>query len=57
MPTLATLIFMLGLRHGLDPDHLATIDWDYALNRGGKLAVNFDQGQFMFCFQPVGEFE
>lgn len=31
--------------------------WDYALNRGGKLAVNFDQGRFVFCFQPVGEFE
>ncbi|MBS4098318.1 MAG: AF1514 family protein [Sulfuricella sp.] len=30
--------------------------WDYALNRGGKLAVNFDQGRFVFCFQPLDEF-
>lgn len=29
--------------------------WDYALNRGGKLAVNFDQGRFVFCFQPLEE--
>ncbi len=31
--------------------------WDYALNRGGALAVNFDQGRFVFCFQPLGKFE
>lgn len=27
--------------------------WDYALNRGGTLAVNIDQGRFVFCFQPL----
>lgn len=27
--------------------------WDYALNRGGKLAVNFDQGRFVFCFSAM----
>jgi high-affinity nickel-transport protein len=26
LPALLTLVFVLGLRHGLDPDHLATID-------------------------------
>ena len=31
--------------------------WDYALNHGGELAVNFDQGRFVFCFQPLGELE
>ena len=29
--------------------------WDYALNRGGTLAVDFDQGRFVFCFRPIGE--
>ncbi len=24
--------------------------WDYALNRGARLAVNFDSGRFFFCF-------
>jgi hypothetical protein len=31
--------------------------WDYGLNHGGELAVNFDQGRFVFCFQPLGAFE
>jgi hypothetical protein len=26
---------------------------DYALNRGGALAVNFDDGRFVFCFMPL----
>ena len=30
--------------------------WDYALNRGGALAVDFDDGRFVFCFRPLGEF-
>ena len=30
--------------------------WDYALNRGGTLAVDFDDGRFVFCFRPLGEF-
>jgi hypothetical protein len=29
--------------------------WDYALNRGGALAVDFDQGRFVFCFMPLGD--
>ena len=29
---------------------------DYALNRGGALAVDFDEGRFVFCFRPLGEF-
>ena len=24
--------------------------WDYALNRGARLAVEFDSGRFFFCF-------
>lgn len=24
--------------------------WDYALNRGARLAVEFDGGRFYFCF-------
>ena len=24
--------------------------WDYALNRGARLAVSFDAGRFFFCF-------
>jgi hypothetical protein len=24
--------------------------WDYALNRGARLAVEFDSGRFCFCF-------
>jgi hypothetical protein len=24
--------------------------WDYALNRGARLAVEFDAGRFYFCF-------
>jgi hypothetical protein len=27
--------------------------WDYALNRGGTLAVDFDEGRFVFCFMPL----
>src|SRR5574340_636107 len=30
--------------------------WDYALNRGATLAVDFDDGRFVFCFRPLGEF-
>ncbi len=30
--------------------------WDYALNRGGALAVDFDNGRFVFCFRPLAEF-
>jgi hypothetical protein len=29
--------------------------WDYALNRGGALAVDFDDGCFVFCFMPLGD--
>jgi hypothetical protein len=29
---------------------------DYALKRGGKLAVDFDEGRFVFCFMPLGVF-
>lgn len=29
--------------------------WDYALNRGGTLTVDFDDGRFVFCFRPLGE--
>ncbi len=29
--------------------------WDYALNRGGALAVDFDEGRFVFCFRALGE--
>ncbi len=24
--------------------------WDYALNRGARLAVDFDNGRYFFCF-------
>lgn len=24
--------------------------WDYALNRGARLAIRFDAGRFYFCF-------
>jgi len=24
--------------------------WDYALNRGARLAVEFDSGRFFFCY-------
>jgi len=24
--------------------------WDYALNRGARLALEFDSGRFFFCF-------
>jgi len=30
--------------------------WDYAMNRGGALAVDLDDGRFVFCFRPLGEF-
>jgi len=30
--------------------------WDYALNRGGALAVDFDDGRFVFCFRPLEDF-
>ncbi|MDE2311321.1 MAG: AF1514 family protein, partial [Betaproteobacteria bacterium] len=30
--------------------------WNYALNRGGTLAVDFDDGRFVFCFRSLGEF-
>ncbi len=30
--------------------------WDYALNRGGALAVDFDDGRFVFCFRALEEF-
>lgn len=29
--------------------------WDYALNRGATLAVDFDGGRFVFCFRPMEE--
>ncbi len=29
--------------------------WDYALNRGGTLAVDFDEGRFVFCFRPLDD--
>jgi len=28
--------------------------WDYALNRGATLAVDIDDGRFVFCFMPLG---
>lgn len=31
--------------------------WDYGLNHGAELAVDFDDGRFVFCFQPLGKFE
>jgi hypothetical protein len=30
--------------------------WDYALNRGATLAVDFDEGRFVFCFMPLGAY-
>jgi hypothetical protein len=27
--------------------------WDYALNRGGSLAVDVDEGRFVFCFRTL----
>lgn len=30
--------------------------WDYALSRGGALAVDFDDGRFVFCFRPLEDF-
>lgn len=30
--------------------------WDYAQNRGGTLAVDFDDGRFVFCFMPLEKF-
>src|SRR3989338_10624973 len=30
--------------------------WDYALNRGATLAVDFDEGRFVFCFRQLWEF-
>lgn len=27
--------------------------WDYALNRGATLAVDVDDGRFVFCFMPL----
>jgi hypothetical protein len=30
--------------------------WDYALNHGATLAVDFDDGRCVFCFRPLGEF-
>ena len=30
--------------------------WDYALNRGATLAVDVDDGRFVFCFMPLGEY-
>ncbi len=30
--------------------------WAYALNRGAMLAVDFDDGRFVFCFRPLEEF-
>ena len=30
--------------------------WDYALNRDGALAVDFDDCRFAFCFRSLGEF-
>ena len=29
--------------------------WDYALNCGATLAVDFDDGRFVFCFRPLDE--
>jgi len=30
--------------------------WDYALNWGGTLAVDFDEGRLVFCFRPLVDF-
>ncbi len=29
--------------------------WDYALSRGASLAVDFDDGRFVFCFMQLGD--
>ena len=29
---------------------------EYAENRGGELVVNVDDGDFVFCYRPIGEF-
>ena len=29
--------------------------WDYALNRNGSLAVDFDDGRFVFCFRALDD--
>ncbi len=29
---------------------------DYAANRGGELIVDVDQGDYVFCYRPLGEF-
>ena len=39
LPSLAMLAFMLGLRHGMDADHLAAIDVMARFNAGGRLSV------------------
>lgn len=39
LPSLAMLAFMLGLRHGMDADHLAAIDVMARFNAGGRLNV------------------
>lgn len=30
--------------------------WDYALNRGAALVVDFDDGRFVFCFHALDGF-
>lgn len=29
---------------------------EYAANRGGKLVVDIDQGNYLFCYRELGEF-
>jgi hypothetical protein len=37
--------------------HCATPGYiDFAANHGGELVVDFEQGRFVFCFRPLGEF-
>lgn len=45
--------------HGVSECHFqcSTPGWvDYAENRGGTLMANFNQGRFVFCFRPLGDF-
>ncbi|MFP5409160.1 MAG: AF1514 family protein [Gammaproteobacteria bacterium] len=61
---LASIAFSRQRRHEINPDwppspagvsecHVGCAtkgSWDYALNRGARLAVEFDAGRFFFCF-------
>ena len=37
--------------------HCATPGYiDFAASHGGELVIDFEQGRFVFCFRPLGEF-